>query len=93
MKTDDFSKQNLNQYLTLLNEGPLRDMKMYQKCLSFDNPRMFSAYPEMAVGIAKNSSLSQMKRLCLYVRPCYNTRRKWGFMNLLKDGIKGVRAI
>ncbi len=35
MKTDDFSKQNLNQYLTLLNEGPLRDMKMYQKCLSF----------------------------------------------------------
>lgn len=32
----------------------MRDMRMYQKLPAFlDNPRMFTAYPEMAVNIAR----------------------------------------
>ncbi len=33
----------------------MRDMRMYQKLPAFlDNPRMFTAYPEMAVNIARD---------------------------------------
>ncbi|VFS31017.1 Electron transfer flavoprotein-ubiquinone oxidoreductase [Yokenella regensburgei] len=53
MQKADFSKQSLSEYLRLLEAGALRDMKMYQKMPAFlDNPRMFTRYPEMAVGIA-----------------------------------------
>lgn len=94
MKTDDFSKQNLNQYLALLNEGPLRDMKMYQKMPEFlDNPRMFSAYPEMAVGIAKKLFTISDEAPVPLRKTMLQHAKKVGFMNLLKDGIKGVRAI
>lgn len=33
----------------------MRDMRMYQRLPAFlDNPRMFTRYPEMAVGIARD---------------------------------------
>ncbi len=44
MKRDDFSKQSLGEYRQHLDEGPMRDMRMYQKLPAFlDNPRMFTA--------------------------------------------------
>lgn len=55
MKRDDFSKQSLGEYRQHLDDGPMRDMRMYQKLPAFlDNPRMFTAYPEMAVSIARD---------------------------------------
>ena len=55
MKSDDFSKQKLAEYRQHLESGPLRDMRMYQKLPAFlDNPRMFSGYPELAVGVARD---------------------------------------
>lgn len=94
MKKADFSKKGLSEYLKLLNDGPLRDMKMYQKMPDFlDNPRMFGAYPEMAVGIAKKLfTISDEAPIPLRKTMIQHAKRV-GFMNLLKDGIKGVRAI
>lgn len=94
MKKEDFSKQGLSEYLTLLEQGPLRDMKAYQRMPEFlDNPRMFSAYPEMALGIAKKLfTISDAAPVPLR-KTMLQHAKKVGFMNLIKDGIKGVRAI
>jgi electron transfer flavoprotein-quinone oxidoreductase len=35
MKRDDFSKQSLGEYRQHLDDGPMRDMRMYQKLPAF----------------------------------------------------------
>lgn len=35
MKSDDFSKQSLDEYRQHLDEGPMRDMRMYRNCQLF----------------------------------------------------------
>ncbi|MRS13332.1 FAD-dependent oxidoreductase [Enterobacteriaceae bacterium RIT691] len=94
MGRNDFSKQSLNEYLTLLNAGPLRDMKMYQKMPAFlDNPRMFSQYPEMAVGIAGDLFTITGKTPVPLRKNILSYAKKVGFINLIKDGFKGVTAL
>ena len=94
MKKEDFSKQGLSEYLTLLEKGPLRDMKAYQRMPEFlDNPRMFTAYPEMALGIAKKLFTISDEAPVPLRKTMLQHAKKVGFMNLIKDGIKGVRAI
>ncbi|HHR5882584.1 TPA: FAD-dependent oxidoreductase FixC [Providencia alcalifaciens] len=94
MKKEDFSKQGLSEYLSLLEKGPLRDMKAYQKMPEFlDNPRMFTAYPEMALGIAKKLFTISDEAPVPLRKTMLQHAKKVGFMNLIKDGIKGVRAI
>lgn len=94
MKKEDFSKQGLSEYLTLLEQGPLRDMKAYQRMPEFlDNPRMFTAYPEMALGIAKKLFTISDEAPVPLRKTMLQHAKKIGFMNLIKDGIKGVRAI
>lgn len=94
MKKEDFSKQGLSEYLTLLEQGPLRDMKAYQRMPEFlDNPRMFTAYPEMALGIAKKLFTISDEAPVPLRKTILQHAKKVGFMNLIKDGIKGVRAI
>lgn len=93
MKRDDFSKQSLGEYRQHLDEGPMRDMRMYQKLPAFlDNPRMFTAYPEMAVNIARDlftvdgSAPVPMRKILRHAK-------KVGFINLMKDGLKGVTVL
>lgn len=94
MKKEDFSKQGLSEYLTLLEQGPLRDMKAYQRMPEYlDNPRMFTAYPEMALGIAKKLFTISDEAPVPLRKTMLQHAKKVGFMNLIKDGIKGVRAI
>lgn len=94
MQRNDFSKQSLNEYLTLLEAGPLRDMKMYQKMPAFlDNPRMFTQYPEMAVGIASDLFTVNGKAPVPLRKNMISYAKKVGFINLLKDGFKGVTAL
>ena len=94
MKKEDFSKQGLSEYLTLLEQGPLRDMKAYQRMPEFlDNPRMFTAYPEMALGIAKKLFTISDEAPVPLRKTMLQHAKKVGFMNLIKDGLKGVRAI
>ncbi|KNC94219.1 FAD-dependent oxidoreductase FixC [Trabulsiella odontotermitis] len=94
MAQEDFSKQSLSAYLQHLEEGPLRDMKLYQRMPAFlDNPRMFTAYPEMAVGIAKTLFTVSGKAPVPLRKTVLQHAKRVGFINLIKDGIKGVTAI
>ena len=94
MKRDDFSKKSLEDYLGFLESGPLRDMKAYQKMPAFlDNPRMFTQYPEMAVGIAGDLFTITGKTPVPLRKNILSYAKKVGFINLVKDGIKGVTAL
>lgn len=90
----DFSKKGLSQYLTLLEAGPLRDMKFYQRMPAFlYNPRMFTQYPEMAVGIASSVFTVNGQPPVPLRKNMLSYAKKVGFMNLVKDGIKGATAL
>lgn len=94
MAKNDFSKQTLNEYLKHLEDGPLRDMKAYQRMPDLlDNPRMFTAYPEMVVGIAKDLFTVTGEAPVPMRKTMMRHTKKVGWMNLIKDGIKGVKAI
>lgn len=92
---NDFSSASLSQYKTLLeNSFVIQDMKQLRKFPHFmENSRIFNEYPQMVEemmsslfvvnGSAPQSLLSKM------LKPA----RKVGLMNLIKDGIKGVRAL
>ncbi|MGK0600015.1 FAD-dependent oxidoreductase FixC [Yokenella regensburgei] len=94
MQKADFSKQSLSEYLRLLEAGALRDMKMYQKMPAFlDNPRMFTRYPEMAVGIAGELFTVSGRAPVPLRKTLLRYGKSVGFINLLKDGLKGVTAL
>ena len=94
MAKNDFSKQTLNEYLNHLAQGPLRDMKAYQRMPDLlDNPRMFTAYPDMVVGIAKDLFTVTDDAPVPMRKTIMRHSKKVGWMNLIKDGIKGVKAI
>lgn len=94
MQKADFSKQSLSEYLRLLEAGALRDMKMYQKMPAFlDNPRMFTRYPEMAVGIVGELFTVSGRAPVPLRKTLLRYGKSIGFINLLKDGLKGVTAL
>ena len=94
MKRDDFSKQSLGEYRQHLDDGPMRDMRMYQKLPAFlDNPRMFTAYPEMAVSIARDLFTVDGSAPVPMRKKILRHAKKVGFINLMKDGLKGVTVL
>lgn len=94
MQKGDFSKQGLSEYLRHLDAGPLRDMKAYQRMPAFlDNPRVFTQYPEMAVGIVGDLFAVTGKAPVPLRKTALQYAKKVGFINLIKDGIKGVTAL
>lgn len=94
MKSDDFSKQKLAEYRQHLESGSLRDMRMYQKLPAFlDNPRMFSGYPELAVGVACDLFTIDGSAPELMRKKILRHGKKVGFINLIKDGMKGVTVL
>ena len=77
-----------------LESGPLRDMRMYQKLPAFlDNPRMFSGYPELAVGVARDLFTIDGSAPELMRKKILRHGKKVGFINLIKDGMKGVTVL
>lgn len=91
---NNFSEAGLECYLKRLNESfVMKDMKLYERVPEFlDNERMFNQYPKMATGIMKEMFTvnGPSRPLREAVMPHL---KKVGFMNLLKDGYKGVKAI
>lgn len=92
---DDFSSAALSRYADLLNDSfVMKDMKRVRKFPAFmENPRIFNDYPEMVEemmaqmyvvdGCEPKSMMSKM------MKPA----RKVGLLNLLKDALKGARAL
>lgn len=92
---NDFSAEGLSSYQTLLEDSfIMKDLKLYKDLPAFmENPRIFNQYPKMVADIMQNmftvdGTPSQPIRKTL-MKHC----KEVGYMNLLKDGIKGVTSI
>lgn len=91
---NDFSRQGLATYRQYLEDGPLRDMRMYQRLPALlNNPRMFTRYPEMAVGIARDLFTVDGSAPVPLRKKILRHAKNVGFINLMKDGLKGVTAL
>ncbi|KIO37214.1 MULTISPECIES: FAD-dependent oxidoreductase FixC [unclassified Shewanella] len=91
----DFSAQGLSSYQSLLEESFLmKDMKLYKQLPAFmETPRIFNQYPKMVADIMHEMFIidgtpAQPLRKTL-LKHC----KEVGFMNLIKDGYKGVTSI
>ncbi|PWC17936.1 FAD-dependent oxidoreductase [Brenneria roseae subsp. roseae] len=91
---NDFSRNGLASYQTLLdNSFILNDMNLYRHLPAFlDNPRFFTDYPEMAIGVMQDIFTVNGPERPLRKKILAHAR-KVGMFNLLKDGFKGVRSL
>lgn len=93
-QNNDFSRNGLASYRQILDNGPMRDMRMYQRLPAFlDNPRMFTRYPEMVVGVARDLFTVDGSAPVPMRKKILQHAKKVGFINLMKDGIKGVTVL
>ena len=93
-QNNDFSRNGLASYRQYLDNGPMRDMRMYQRLPAFlDNPRMFTCYPEMVVGVARDLFTIDGSAPVPMRKKILQHAKKVGFINLMKDGIKGVTVL
>lgn len=93
-QNNDFSRNGLTSYRQHLDNGPMRDMRMYQRLPAFlDNPRMFTRYPEMVVGVARDLFTVDGSAPVPMRKKILQHAKKVGFINLMKDGIKGVTVL
>lgn len=66
-------------------------MCMYQKLsVFFDNLCMFSGYLELVVGVVCDLFIIDGSVLELMCKKIFCYGKKVGFINLIKDGMKGV---
>jgi len=90
----DFSESGLAAYPSGLKDSfVMQDLQLYQNLPGFlDNPRMYNEYPQLATGIMNDlfTINGPSRPLRKMIMPHL---RKVGFMNLLKDGFKGAKAI
>ncbi|MGJ7922009.1 FAD-dependent oxidoreductase [Neobacillus sp. LXY-4] len=91
----NFSEATLSKYQSLLDESfIMQDLKLYKKFPHFmENERIFNQYPEMVTRMMDDMfvidgtpSKPLMSNMMQHVKQV-------GLMNIIKDGIKGVRAL
>lgn len=92
---NDFSAKALALYQELLQENfVLKDMKLYKKLPAFlENPRMFNDYPRMAADMMSDLFVVDGTPAKPMLGKLLRHGKQVGLINLLKDGIKGVRAL
>ena len=90
----DFSEASLGAYKSdLENSFVMKDLQLYKKVPDFiDTTRMYVEYPQMVTGLMKdmftiNGPSTRMRS------KLFSQAKKVGFLNLIKDGIKGAGAI
>lgn len=91
----DFSKASLSFYKDLLAKSPLMaDMKLYENLPEFlSNPRMFSSYPSLALGVMHGLFSIDGKPSVPLRKKIMARAKNIGYINLLKDCFKGVKSI
>lgn len=90
----DFNEAGLSSYREHLQSGfVMNDMQLYRNAPKFmNNPRLFTAYPEMISAVMADlftvagPSRALRKKLLPHLK-------KVGFLNLVKDGLKGMSAL
>lgn len=94
-KKDDFSSQSLSRYKELLDSSfVMKDLKHFRKFPHFmENPRVFNDYPQMMDDIMTSLFVVDGSNPKSIISKMIKPVRKVGIINLLKDGVKGVRAL
>lgn len=91
---NDFSQQGLSTYQTLLEDGMMKDFKLYKKLPAFmENPRMFNQYPKMMTGIMADMFTVDGTPAQPMRKKIMKRAKEVGYLNLIKDGMKGAGAI
>ncbi|WP_347253214.1 FAD-dependent oxidoreductase FixC [Leminorella grimontii] len=92
---NDFSAQGLGGYLQQLESlSVMKDLRHYRKVPAMmDNPRMFTLYPQMVAGIMADLFTVDGQPPRPLRKKLMRHCKEVGYMNLLKDGIKGATAL
>ncbi|MEQ8202021.1 MAG: FAD-dependent oxidoreductase [Syntrophomonadaceae bacterium] len=92
----DFSEAGLQNYQRYMEESfVLPDMKLYRKFPHFleGTPRIFAAYPRMAVDMLTDMFVMDGKPAQPLMKKMMPHVKKIGIWNLIKDGWKGMKAL
>ena len=94
-KKDDFSAKSLSKYKELLDSSfVIKELKHFRKFPNFmDNPRVFNDYPQMMDEIMASLFVINGSNPKSIISKMIKPVRKVGIINLMKDGVKGVRAL
>lgn len=92
---NDFSAKGLQSYLQLLEELPvMKDLRHYRNMPAMmENPRLFNNYPQMAADIMADLFTIDGQPPQPLRKKILRHCKKIGYLNLIKDGIKGVTAL
>jgi electron transfer flavoprotein-quinone oxidoreductase len=94
-ETNDFSAAGLSSYQTLLEDSfVMKDLKLYKNLPAFmETPRIFNQYPKMVADIMESMFVVDGRESQPLRKTIMKHCKEVGYMNLLKDGIKGVTSI
>nr|WP_295973722.1 FAD-dependent oxidoreductase [uncultured Bacillus sp.] len=94
-RKNDFSEVSLSTYKALLDDSfVMRDLHLYRKFPEFiENERIFNQYPEMVTNIMEAMFVIDGVSSQPLMKSVMKELKKVGVMNLVKDGIKGVKAL
>jgi electron transfer flavoprotein-quinone oxidoreductase len=91
----DFSSVCLKSYKEMLDKSYImKDFSLYQNVPAFmENPRMFNQYPAMVADIMADMYVIDGKPAVQLGKKAMKHLKAVGFMNLVKDGLKGMKSI
>jgi len=91
----DYSSASLKTYKTMLdNSFIMKDLSIYKNFPSFmENPRIFNQYPKMLSDIMADMFIVDGKPAVPLRKKAMKHVKAVGLMNLVKDGLKGVKSI
>jgi len=95
-KSGDYSKAGLAGYRRRLEAGfVLKDLNLYKKLPSFleNNSRVFDAYPKLMTNVMKDLFVIDGTPAVPLMTKMRKRAGEVGIMNLIKDGIAGVRSL
>lgn len=91
----DFSSASLKSYQKMLdNSFIMKDLSLYKNTPAFmENPRIFNQYPTMVSNIMADMFVVDGKPAVPLRKRAMKHLKAVGLMNLIKDGLKGVKSV
>lgn len=94
-ESGDFSSTSLKIYKDLLDESSvIKDLTIYKNFSAFmENPRIFNQYPSMISDIMAEMFIVDGKLAVPLRKKAMKHIKAVGLMNLIKDGMKGMKSV
>lgn len=95
-QAEDYSETTLSLYQTMMDDSfVVKDLEHYKKFPHFieNTSRIFNEYPEMAANIMESMFVVDGQPSQPLLKNVMKQVKKVGLMNLIKDGVKGVRSL